>query len=284
MATRTIENRKDRLVTILIAPLMSCSARLPVYMLMIGAFLPARPVLGFLTLPTVTLLGMYLLGFGAAMAMAALFKRTLLRSETPTFIMELPPYRVPQMRTVGLTVWLATREFLVRAGTVILAISICIWFLTAYPKTPGATSGQQLTNSFAGRIGHAMEPVLQPLGFDWKIGIGIIGATAAREVFVSTMATVYSVATEDEETLGLRAQMKRDIDPRTGQPVWTPLVAVALMVYFVLAMQCTSTVAVVRRETGGWRWPLFQIAYMTALAYAAAFVVYQGGRLLGWGG
>jgi ferrous iron transport protein B len=285
MATRTIENRKDRLVTILIAPLMSCSARLPVYLLMIGAFIPARPVLGILTLPTVTLLALYLLGFGAAMAMAALFKRTLLRSEAPTFIMELPPYRMPQMKTVGLTVWNASREFLVRAGTVILAISICIWFLTAYPKSPGVSSGEQLASSFAGRIGHAMEPVLRPLGFDWKIGIGLIGATAAREVFVSTLATVYSVAADDEETaaLGLRAQMKQDTDPRTGRPVWTPLVGIALMVYFVLAMQCMSTVAVVRRETGGWRWPLFQIAYMTALAYTGALLVYQGGRLLGWG-
>lgn len=286
MATRTIENRKDRLVTILIAPLMSCSARLPVYTLMIAAFIPATRVFGIFTLPTVTLLSMYLFGFLTAMGVAALFKRTLLKSETPVFIMELPPYRLPQMKSVFLYVWNATREFLVRAGTIILAISICIWFLTSYPKRPGLNPSEQLARSFAGAVGHALEPVLQPLGFDWKIGIGLIGATAAREVFVSTMATVYSVAADDEEEAaqGLRARMRSDVDPRTGKPVWTPLVAVTLMVYFVLAMQCMSTVAIVRRETGGWKWPLFQIAYMTALAYTAALVVYQGGRMLGLGG
>jgi ferrous iron transport protein B len=285
LATRTIENRKDRLVTILIAPLMSCSARLPVYTLMISAFIPAKRVWGPFTLPTLTLLAMYLLGFVAALAMAALFKKTLLRAETPIFIMELPPYRLPDPKTVLLYVWSQVREFLVRAGTVILAISICIWFLMSYPKQPGATSSEQLTHSFAGRIGHGLEPVLEPLGFDWKIGIGLIGAMAAREVFVSTMATVYSVAGDDEEALGgLRERMKRDVSPRTGRPVWSPLVAVTLMVYFVLAMQCTSTIAVVRRETGNWRWPLFQLAYMTGLAYLAALIVYQGGRALGLGG
>jgi ferrous iron transport protein B len=286
LATRTIESRKDRLVTILIAPLMSCSARLPVYLLMIGAFIPARRVWGFLTLPTLTLLCMYLLGFVVALGMAALFKKTLLKAETPIFIMELPPYRLPDPKTVLFYVWSQAREFLVRAGTVILAISVCIWFLTSYPKLPGGTPGAQLAHSFAGKIGHTLEPVLRPLGFDWKIGIGLVGAMAAREVFVSTMATVYSVGTgkgDEAAASGLRAQMKRDVSPRTGRPVWTPLVAISLMVYFVLAMQCMSTIAVVRRETGGWRWPLFQIAYMTGLAYAASLLVYQGGRLLGLG-
>jgi ferrous iron transport protein B len=283
LATRTIENRKDRLVTILIAPLMSCSARLPVYTLMISAFIPARRVWGIFTLPTLTLLAMYLLGFLAALGMAALFKKTLLKAETPIFIMELPPYRLPDPKTVLFYVWSQAREFLVRAGTVILAISICIWFLTSYPKQPGASPGEQLAHSFAGRTGRALEPALAPLGFDWKIGIGLFGAMAAREVFVSTMATVYSVADEEGAEEGLRARMKQDVSPRTGRPVWTPLVAVSLMVYFVLAMQCISTIVVVRRETGGWKWPVFQMAYMTALAYAAALLVYQGGRLLGLG-
>src|SRR5262249_3654246 len=153
-----------------------CSARLPVYMLMIGAFIPARRVWGFLTLPTLTLLSMYLLGFVVALGMAALFKKTLLKAETPIFIMELPPYRLPDPKTVPIYVWSQAREFLVRAGTVILAISICIWFLTSYPKHPGATPGEELAHSFAGRIGHALEPALHPLGFDWKIGIGLVGA------------------------------------------------------------------------------------------------------------
>jgi ferrous iron transport protein B len=168
---------------------------------------------------------------------------------------------------------------------VILAISICLWGLTTYPKNPSPDAGEQLRTSFAGRVGHLIEPVIRPLGFDWKIGIGLIGATAAREVFVSTLATVYSVGTEDEAKAeqSLRDQIRRDVDPRTGRKVWTPLVAVSLLVYFVLALQCMSTIAVVRRETNGWRWPLFQLGYMTALAYTGSLVVYQVGRWLGWG-
>jgi ferrous iron transport protein B len=285
MATRTIENRKDRLVTILVAPLMSCSARLPVYALMIAAFIPARRVWGIFTLPALTLLAMYMLGFLAAMGMAWLFKKTLLKAETPTFLMELPPYRQPSPQSVVLFVWSQARTFIRRAGTVILAISICLWALTTYPKRPGADAGEQLRYSIAGRMGRLMEPVIRPLGFDWKIGIGLIGATAAREVFVSTLATVYSVGTDDEDAAAktLRDQIRNDVDPRTGRKVWTPLVAVSLLVYFVLALQCMSTIAVVRRETNGWRWPLFQLAYMTALAYAGSLIVYQTGRWLGWG-
>jgi ferrous iron transport protein B len=285
MATRTIEDRRDRLVTILIAPLMSCSARLPVYALMIGAFIPARRVWGIFTLPALTLLAMYLLGFGIALAMGALFKKTLLRGETPVFMMELPPYRLPSLRTVLLFVWAQAKAFVVRAGTVILAISICIWFLTAYPKRPEAPAAAQLEASFAGRIGHALEPLIRPLGFDWKIGIGLLSAVAAREVFVGTMATVYSVAAEEDEggDRSLRRRMRADVDPRTGRPVWSPLVAISLLVYFVLAMQCMSTIAIVRRETATWKWPLFQLGYMTALAYAASLLVYQVGRAMGWG-
>lgn len=285
MAARTIENRKDRLVTILIAPLMSCSARLPVYALMIGAFIPARRVWGIFTLPALTLLALYLLGFLIALAMGAVFKKTLLRGETPTFLMELPPYRKPSLRTVLFFVWSQARTFLVRAGTVILAISICIWFLTAYPKLPEASPTEQLRHSFAGRIGHAVEPVIRPLGFDWKIGIGLLSAMAAREVFVATMGTVYSVAEEDEHAgeRSLRRQMLADVDPRTGFRVWSPLVAISLLVYFVLAMQCMSTIAVVRRETATWTWPLFQLGYMTGLAYVASYLVYQVGRSMGWG-
>jgi ferrous iron transport protein B len=286
MATRTIENRKDRLVTILIAPLMSCSARLPVYALMIGAFIPARRVWGIFTLPALTLLSLYLLGFVMALAMGTLFKKSLLKSETPIFMMELPPYRLPSPRTVLFFVGGQARMFLVRAGTVILAISICIWFLTTYPKAPNAAPAEQLEHSVAGRMGRALEPAIRPLGFDWKIGIGLVSAMAAREVFVATMGTVYSVASTEEDTRArsLRERMKQDVDPRTGRRVWSPIVAISLLVYFVLAMQCTSTIAVVRRETGSWKWPLFQFAYMTALAYAASLIVFQVGSALGWGG
>lgn len=285
MATRTIENRKDRLVTILVAPLMSCSARLPVYALMIATFIPARRVWGFFTLPALTLLAMYVLGFGAAMAMAWLFKRTLLKAETPTFLMELPPYRKPSPKSVSLYAWTQAQMFGRRAGTVILAISICLWALTTYPRLPHADPGAQLRYSFAGRVGHVMEPVIRPLGFNWKIGIGLIGAAAAREVFVSTLATVYSVGATDEDARvqSLRDQIRQEVDPRTGQKVWTPLVAISLLVYFVLALQCMSTIAVVRRETNGWGWPLFQFTYLTVLAYTGSLIVYQTGRLLGWG-
>jgi ferrous iron transport protein B len=177
------------------------------------------------------------------------------------------------------------RAFIVRAGTVILAISICIWFLTTYPKRPDMPPSSQLEHSFAGQIGRAIEPVIRPLGFDWKIGIGLVSAMAAREVFVATMSTVYSVADTDEEagTRTLRERMRQEVDPRTGRRVWSPLVAISLLVYFVLAMQCMSTIAVVRRETGGWKWPLFQFGYMTGLAYVASLLVFQVGRALGWG-
>jgi ferrous iron transport protein B len=178
---------------------------------------------------------------------------------------------------------------------VILAISICLWALTTYPRLPSPASGSpasgypdrgaQLRYSVAGRIGRGMEPVIRPLGFDWKIGIGLIGATAAREVFVSTLATVYSVGASDDEAAAqsLRDQIRKDVDPRTGRKVWSPLVGISLLVYFVLALQCMSTIAVVRRETNGWGWPLFQLAYLTALAYTGSLIVYQTGRFLGWG-
>jgi len=290
MATRTIGDRKARLITILVAPLMACSARLPVYALMIGAFIPNRRALGIgnltlLTLPGATLLSLYLLGMAAAFGVAWLFHRTLLKGVSPTFLMELPPYRVPSLRTVALQMRERALLFLRRAGTVILAISIVLWFLSTYPKRPDLTPEQQAAQSFAGYAGRALEPLIAPLGFDWKMGVGIVASFAAREVFVAAMGTVYNVedAESDAGQIDLRAKMRNDVDPRTGQHVFTPLVAVCLMVYYVLAMQCMSTVAVVRRETNGWKWPLFQIGYMTALAWIVTFLVHQGGRLLGYG-
>ncbi len=345
MATRTIESPKDRLVTILVAPLMSCSARLPVYTLLIGACIPDRVlgnlnyqlnlgftefnVFGFLGLRGLTMLAMYLLGIVVALLMAWVFKKTLLKGETPMLIMELPPYKRPLFRVVLRHIWDRSKLFLTRAGTVILGISIILWFLATYPKSSqldaefearrseitnsfnavslntgtGQASnqlaslqeqieavdkeeaGEKLRRSIAGKLGRAIEPVIAPLGFDWKIGIGIVASFAAREVFVSTMSTVYNVgefADSDEGMVTLEEtlrQQQRD----DGSAVYTTLTGITLMVFYVFAMQCVSTVAVVRRETASWKWPFFQWLYMGVLAWVLAFITYQGGKALGWG-
>lgn len=280
MATRTIEDHKDRLVTILVAPLMSCSARLPVYLLMIAALVPGERV------PLLTKVGvmlfMYALGTFGAFGFAWLFKRTLLKGEPPVMIMELPPYRLPGLKDVGLHMCERAWMFLRRAGTIILGISILLWFLSAYPKAPdGATDQQQLAQSFAGRAGHALEPAIEPLGFDWQIGIGLISSFAAREVFVSTMGVVFNAGSDDEDTAPLRQALLAASWP-DGRPLFTPLVCFTLMIFYVFAMQCVSTVAVVKRETNSWKWPLFQIAYLTGTAWIMCFIVYQAGRALGF--
>ncbi len=279
MATRTIESRNDRLVTILVAPLMSCSARLPVYAIMIALLMPASGVWA----KAGVMLCMYLLGVLAAFVMAGFFKKTLLRSETPMLLLELPPYRAPVFRGIVQRMWERALIFLRRAGTVILALSVVLWALLNYPKpsTPEPTKSEILSNSLAGRFGHAIEPAIAPLGYDWKIGIGIVASFAAREVFVSTMGQIYNIEDAEADNEDLRSQMRDERRP-DGRPIYTPLTCLSIMVFFVLAMQCISTVAIVRRETGSWRWPLFQIAYMTALAWIGAFIVYQGGRLLGF--
>jgi ferrous iron transport protein B len=339
MATRTIESRKDRLVTILVAPLMSCSARLPVYTLLIAACIPNIRVLGFFRLTGLTMLAMYLLGIVVALLMAWLFKKTLLKGETPMLIMELPPYKRPLARVVMRHMWDRSKIFLRRAGTVILGINILLWFLATYPKhseidtkydqarvaatakidpsvktqdqvdefskkikanaNPDTSksdllstldsldkeqSGEHLRNSFAGMAGRAIEPIIRPLGFDWKMGIGIISSFAAREVFVSTMSTVYNVGkSEDEGTKSELIQTLRQQKHPDGSAVYTPLLAVTLMVFYVFAMQCASTVAVVRRETNSWKWPVFQWAYMGILAWGLAFITLHLGHWLGWG-
>jgi ferrous iron transport protein B len=281
MATRTIEDQKDRLVTILVAPLMSCSARLPVYLLMIAALVPGDRV-PLLTKVGVMLL-MYALGTFGAFGFAWFFKRTLLKGAPPLMIMELPPYRMPGLRDVAMHMIERAWLFLRRAGTVILGISIVLWFLAAYPKAPeDATPQQQLAQSFAGRAGHVLEPAIKPLGFDWQIGIGLISSFAAREVFVSTMSVVFNAEAEDDDTTPLR-QALLDAKWPDGRMLFTPLVCFTLMIFYVFAMQCVSTVAVVRRETNSWKWPLFQIGYMTGTAWILSFIVYQGGRALGFG-
>jgi len=310
MATRTIETPKDRLVTILVAPLMSCSARLPVYTLLIGACIPDQRVFGVVRLPGLTMLAMYLFGIIVALLMAWLFKKTLLKGETPLLIMELPPYKRPLLRVVLRHMWDRSRLFLRRAGTVILGINILLWGLATYPRTnvesfnrstvksetQGADStiqrfngltqnelaGEQLRNSFAGRLGRAIEPAIAPLGFDWKMGIGIVASFAAREVFVSTMSTVYNIGRYDKSKIKSLAETLQLQKKPDGSSVYTPLVAVTLMVFYVFALQCVSTVAIVRRETNSWKWPFFQWLYMGALAWILAFVTYQSGRLLGF--
>ncbi|MDD2762919.1 MAG: ferrous iron transport protein B [Opitutaceae bacterium] len=284
MATRTIEDPKDRLVTILVAPLMSCSARLPVYLLMIAALLPGDRVsvgakVGLMLL-------MYALGTLGAFGFAWLFKKYLLQGEPPLMLMELPPYRLPRLRDVLLHMLERAGLFLRKAGTIILGISIVLWFLTTYPKHPGpATSQDQIAHSFAGTAGRVLEPAIKPLGFDWRIGIGLISSFAAREVFVSSLAVVFSVDSLDggkhADIAPLRSSLAAAVWP-DGAKLFTPLVCLTLMIYYVFAMQCMSTVAVVQRETNSWRWPLFQIAYMTGTAWLVCFAVYQTGRALGF--
>jgi ferrous iron transport protein B len=294
MATRTIENRKDRIATIMVLPLMSCSARIPIYTLLIGTFIPSVVIAGVMNLQGLTLLAMYLLGTVTALLMASVFKRTLLKGPSRPMIMELPPYRLPNAKSLALSVGHRAGVFLRKAGTIILALSIVLWALATYPKTEPAigmgdqaSAEMQLANSYLGRAGQVVEPVFRPLGFDWKISVSILSSFAAREVFVSSMGTIYGIGDADETTPALRDRLQAERRP-SGEPVYTPLLAVALMVFYVYAMMCMSTNAIVVRETGGgWagaRWAGFQFAWMFALAYAAAFVVYRGGLLLGLGG
>ncbi len=280
MSARTIEDHKDRLVTILVAPFMSCSARLPVYLLLIAALFPNQDV------PIVSKVGlmllMYLLGTVGAFGFAWLFKRTLLKGAPPLMIMELPPYRLPRLKDVVWQMLERAGLFLKRAGTIILAISIVLWALTAYPKAgDDATPAEQIAQSFAGQAGHALEPAIRPLGFDWQIGIGLVSSLAAREVFVSAMSVIFNVEEDEENTTPLRDALVAATWP-DGRPLFTPLVCLTLMIFYVFAMQCISTLAVVRRETNSWRWPLFQLVYMTGFAWVVCFIVYQGGRALGY--
>jgi ferrous iron transport protein B len=261
MATRTIESKRDRLATILIAPLMTCSARLPVYTLIIAAFIPERHLLGpLLGTQAGALLGLYVLGFVAAVATARLLKSSILKSERTPFMLEMPPYRMPTFRSLSLRLYDRSKIFLRRAGTVILVVAVVLWVMLHLPLQNG--KAPEIGNSFAGMIGHTVEPVIKPLGFNWKIGIGLISSLAAREVIVSTLGTIYAVE-GSEQSAGLRSALQSEL---------TPGGAVALLVFFAFAMQCMSTIAVVRRETGGWKWPAIQFAYMTLLAYVCALI------------
>jgi ferrous iron transport protein B len=334
MATRTIDDPKDRLTTILVAPLMTCSARLPVYTLMIAAFFTERKVFGVLSVGVLIILAMYLLGVAVAVGVAWALKHTILKAPPPPLVLELPPYRMPNFANVLHTIFSRSWMFVRRAGTVILAISILLWALVTFPRTETAPAtgdataveqsaerdernaaadeeseraktvqpaagasnvteavedegarlaeGEHIRQSYAGRLGRLIEPAIRPLGFDWQMGIGLIASFAARETLVSTLSIVYNVGKGEGEESESLIEAVRSARRPDGTRAWTPLVAVSMMVFFVLACQCMSTVAIVRRETNSWRWPLFMVGYMLALAYAASLVTFQGGRLLGF--
>ncbi|HEY1803424.1 MAG TPA: ferrous iron transporter B [Terracidiphilus sp.] len=267
MATRTIENKRDRLATILVTPFMTCSARLPVYLLLIAAFIPNIYYLhGFLGLQTLVMLGLYVAGFVAAFTTARLLKSSILRSSDTPFILELPQYRMPTLYSLGLRLMDRARIFMKTAGTIIVSVTLVLWVLAHVPvvhTAAGTLSAPQLAQSLIGRLGHFIEPAIAPLGFNWKIGIGLLSSVLAREVMVSTMGTLYGA---DPSTQALNLQTALHHDMTLGG-------AMALMIFFAFAMQCTSTIAVVRRETNSWFWPALQFFYMLALAYGAAFAV-----------
>ncbi|MDX2056086.1 MAG: ferrous iron transport protein B [Polyangiaceae bacterium] len=309
LATRTMERRRDRLLTMLVVPLMTCSARLPVYTLIVGALFPKA--FGWVPVQASLMVSMYVFALVMTLFCAWVLGRTVVRGRRIPLILELPPYRLPQAAIVLRMVWQRSLSFLREAGGVILVCTVVLWGLLSFPKvgpheapTPATSMAaakaadstphlvpadieaehaqRQLQQSYGGRLGKFIEPALTPLGFDWKIGVGLIGAFAAREVFVSTLGLVYGIGDTDGDALSLRERIRNEKTP-LGKPSYTPLMGLSLLVFFALACQCMSTLAVVHRETRSWRWPAFMLAYMTALAYAASFLVYQGGLWLGLG-
>ena len=304
MAARTIEDRRDRIATILVAPLMSCSARLPVYVLFIGAFVPDRTILGgLLGTQALVLLAFYGLGIFIAIPVAWLLKRTLLKSDPPPFLLELPSYKAPDPRTVLLRVYHSGRAFVVRAGSIILATTIVMWALAYFPRdteiiqrqvierqaaVPSTLDALQkrqaaelVADSYLGRTGRLIEPVVRPLGWDWRIGMAVIASFPAREIIVSALGTIYSLGDgEDEESASLRTTLAAAAWP-DGRPIYTLPVALSIMVFFALCAQCLSTLVVMQKETGSWRWPLLSFSYMTMLAYIGALLTYQFGTALG---
>ena len=280
ISSRTIDSWKERLVTILILPLISCSARLPVYVLMISAFIPQIYIYDFIGLQGFVMVCMYFLGTITAFILAKVFSKFLSEKSNPSFVMEIPPYRLPILKSVLKQLINRSKLFLVNAGKIIMLISIILWFLVSFPKHNGESVS--IKDSYAGKVGQLIEPVIKPLGFDWKIGIGLITSFAAREVVVSTLSTIYNVEDDGENMVNLKEAMKNDINPVTGKNVFTPLVAISIMVFYVYAAQCVATFAIVKTETNTWKWPIFMIAYMTLLAYIMSFLVYNLGQYFGF--
>lgn len=271
LSTRTIASRSDRLTTILIAPLMSCSARLPVYTVLIAACIPEKLILGFVSLQGVVLFGMYLLGIIGAVLVSLVLKRTILKRQTAHFVMEMPPYRRPSVRGVIRDAWERVREFLLRAGTVILACSVLLWALSSYPTPSADFTGSALEYSIAGRVGKFIEPVIIPLGYTWEFGVAIIASFAAREVFVSALSTVYNISSSSDSTESLVNILSNKISDGS----FSIASGLSLMVFFVFACQCMSTIALVYRETRSKRWTIGMVTYMMVLAYGGAFVTYR---------
>lgn len=298
MATRSIGTRRDRLITILVTPLMSCSARLPIYTILIALVVPNEDFLGVFSLKGIALMGLYLLGLVSAVLSAWLLKLILKTKERSFFIMELPTFKQPRWSHVGLTVWESVRSFVWEAGRVILAISIILWVLASYgpgqqmeqaedrvrradaglskSQIENKVAAERLEQSYAGHFGHFIEPAIKPLGYDWKIGIALLSSFYAREVFVGTMATIYSIGAGDaENSVTIRQRLMAERNPVTGGPMYTPALAWSLLIFYVFAMMCMSTLATTYRETRHWKWPALQLAYMTVLAYGSAFITYQ---------
>ena len=304
MGTRVIADRRDRFVTILIAPFMSCSARLPVYVLLIGAFVPPTYYFGgWLGLPGLVMLAMYLVGIVVAVPLAWVLKKTLLAGPTPPFMLELPSYKWPRPGAILHRMYSSGMHFLRRAGTIILVVSIIVWALGYFPRSAtteqqirdmaaaqnwdqkqlaGEIDGAYLRNSLLGRMGRAIEPAVKPLGWDWRIGAAVIASFPAREVVVATLGTIFNLSEVDEESVGLREALQSAVWPDTGKPVFTLPVALSIMVFFALCAQCVSTLVIMARETGSWGWPALSFFGMTAIAYVASLIVAVGGRALGW--
>jgi ferrous iron transport protein B len=298
MSARNIENRKERLLTILITPLMSCSARLPVYTILIALVVPGEKILGFLSLQGVVMMALYVLGLAIALLVSYVAKWFIKLEEKSFFILELPIYRSPRWKNIFITMFQKAKIFVLDAGKVIMVISLLLWALSSYgptekrekivqnytqqideqpekeKKLKAELDAELLANSYAGIAGRTIEPILEPLGYDWKIGIAIITSFAAREVFVGTMATLYSVGEQDDETnQTLRYKLSTAVRP-DGSKVYTLATGVSLMIFYVLAMQCMSTLAIVKRETGTWKWAAIQFVYMTLLAYLLSWLAY----------
>lgn len=296
MATRNIENWKERLITILVTPFTTCSARLPVYLIIISLVIPEQRILGVFSLQGLTLMFLYLVGFGSAFLSAYLLDKFLKIPNRSFFVIEMPNYKVPMPKNVAITVIEKTKSFIFGAGKIILAISIILWVLASYGPgdfndadrivresnseaqlSEDAVSAKiesyKLEHSYIGIIGKGLEPAVTPLGYDWKIGIAIVSSFAAREVFVGTLATIYSVGSDEEETI--RNRMAAEINPILGTPQFNFASGVSLLLFYAFAMQCMSTLAIVRRETNSWKWPLYQLVFMSALAYVVALGAYQ---------
>ena len=297
MSARTIGSWKDRLITIMVTPLMSCSARLPIYTILIALVVPETKTLGFFNMQGVVLMGLYLLGFLSALIAGWLMKFMLKSSERSYFIMELPTYKKPRWKQVGFMILEKVKTFVFEAGKVIIAISIVLWVLASYgpsdkiqkaenqvitenptldqAKLDSKIASARLENSYAGHFGKFIEPAIKPLGYDWKIGIALITSFAAREVFVGTVSTIYSIGADAENETTIKERLRNEVNSETGKPTFSIATSFSLLIFYVFAMMCMSTLAVVYRETKGWKWPIIQLIYMSVLAYVAAFVVYQ---------